>query len=249
MPVRYGSLPFAEAIAFFRQKLNMPSERWADVWRDAHNRAFMVAGATKTDLLADLRGAVDKAISEGQSLGAFQKAFKEIVARHGWEHTGPASWRSRVIFETNLRQSYNAGRDDQIERIKHKRPYALYRHGAREVERLVMPSSVGGAGARVRRLRREGAYIAWIFFMLFAMSIAAVMLALSLAGTDFETGVVLTVAALSNTGPLANVATASPIAYAPLGDGAKMILAAAMVLGRLETLAIIAMLNRDFWRA
>ncbi|MGT4071588.1 UNVERIFIED_CONTAM: F protein, partial [Aeromonas hydrophila] len=65
MPVRYGSLPFEEAIAFFRQKLDMPSERWADVWRDAHNRAFIVAGATKTDLLADLRGAVDKAISEG----------------------------------------------------------------------------------------------------------------------------------------------------------------------------------------
>ncbi|WP_279488086.1 hypothetical protein [Aeromonas veronii] len=43
-PVRYGSLPFAEAIAFFRQKLDMPSERWADVWRDAHNLAFMVAG-------------------------------------------------------------------------------------------------------------------------------------------------------------------------------------------------------------
>ncbi|WFO52764.1 phage minor head protein [Aeromonas veronii] len=132
MPVRYGSLPFAEAIAFFRQKLDMPSERWADVWRDAHNRAFMVAGVTKTDLLADLRGAVDKAISEGQSIGAFQKAFKEIVARHGWEHTGPASWRSRVIFETNLRQSYNAGREEQSQRIKHKRPYALYRHGDSE---------------------------------------------------------------------------------------------------------------------
>ncbi|MEG0007957.1 MAG: phage minor head protein [Aeromonas sp.] len=132
MPVRYGSLPFAEAIAFFRQKLDMPSERWTDIWRDAHNRAFMVAGATKTDLLADLRGAVDKAISEGQSVGAFQKAFKEIVARHGWAHTGPASWRSQVIFETNLRQSYNAGREEQIERIKHKRPYALYRHGDSE---------------------------------------------------------------------------------------------------------------------
>ncbi|WP_349917729.1 phage head morphogenesis protein [Aeromonas veronii] len=132
MPVRYGSLPFAEAIAFFRQKLDMPSERWADVWRDAHNRAFMVAGATKTDLLADLRGAVDKAISEGQSLGSFQKAFQDIVARHGWAHTGPASWRSQVIFETNLRQSYNAGREEQIERIKHKRPYALYRHGNSE---------------------------------------------------------------------------------------------------------------------
>ncbi|WP_457936449.1 phage head morphogenesis protein [Aeromonas veronii] len=135
MPVRYGSLPFAEAIAFFRQKLDMPSERWADVWRNAHNRAFMVA-ATKTDLLADLRGAVSKAISEGRWMGAFQKAFKEIVARHGWEHTSPASWRSRVIFKSNLRQSYNAGREEQIQRIKHKRPYALYRRGDSSTQEL-----------------------------------------------------------------------------------------------------------------
>ena len=70
MPVRYGSLPFKEAIAFFRQKLDMPSERWADVWRDAHNRAFMVAGATKTDLLADLRGADPFRQGGGRPYGA-----------------------------------------------------------------------------------------------------------------------------------------------------------------------------------
>jgi hypothetical protein len=129
MPVRYGSLPFTEAIQFFRQKLDMPTQRWDEIWRDAHNRAFIVAGATKTDLLADLRGAVDKAISEGKSLGWFKREFKTLVTRHGWEHTGTASWRSRLIYETNLRQSYNAGREEQIQRIKHKRPFALYRHG------------------------------------------------------------------------------------------------------------------------
>ncbi len=132
MPVRYGSLPFQEQIDFFRQKLNLPTEHWNDIWRDAHDRAFVVAGATKTDLLADLRGAVDKAISEGKSLNWFKQEFKNIVAKHGWEHNGPADWRSRVIFETNLRQSYSAGREVQIEKIKHKRPYALYRHGGSE---------------------------------------------------------------------------------------------------------------------
>jgi trk system potassium uptake protein TrkH len=34
----------------------------------------------------------------------------------------------------------------------------------------------------------------------------------------------------------------------PLSDAAKLILAGAMVLGRLETLAIIALLNPGFWR-
>ena len=56
--------------------------------------------------------------------------------------------------------------------VKLLRVYALFRHGERELERLIHPSSIGGTGHEARRLRREGAYLAWIFFMLFAMSIA-----------------------------------------------------------------------------
>lgn len=133
--------------------------------------------------------------------------------------------------------------------VKLLRVYALYKHGQRELEKLVHPSSIGGAGATGRQFRREGAYVAWIFFMLFAMSIAAVMLALSLTGLAFEPALVLTIAALSTTGPLAHIAGEVAISYATLGDGAKLILAASMVLGRLETLAIIALLNPAFWRS
>ena len=133
--------------------------------------------------------------------------------------------------------------------VKLLRVYALYTHGLRELDRLVHPSSVGGSGAFARHLRTRGAYIAWIFFMLFAMSIAAVMLALSLTGLDFDTSVVLTISALSNTGPLARVAGEVPLSYAALSDTAKTILTASMVLGRLEALAIIALLNPEFWRS
>ncbi len=60
---------------------------------------------------------------------------------------------------------------------------------------------------------------------------------------------VLAVSALSNTGPLADVAAENPIAYSGIPDAAKMVLAAVMVLGRLETLALIALLNPEFWRS
>ena len=133
--------------------------------------------------------------------------------------------------------------------VKLLRVYVLYMHGRRELERLVHPNSVGGSGQRARRLRREGAYVAWIFFMLFAISIAAVMLALSLSGLDFEQSVVLSIAALSTTGPLAGMAGESALSYASLSETVKLILAASMVLGRLETLAIIALLNPEFWRS
>ncbi len=132
--------------------------------------------------------------------------------------------------------------------VKLLRIYALYKHGLREMEKLVHPSSVGGSGRTARHIRRRGAYVAWIFFMLFALSVALVMSALSLTGIPFDASVVLTVAALSTTGPLAAVGGEVPILYSALGPAAQVILAMAMVLGRLETLALIALLNPNVWR-
>lgn len=132
--------------------------------------------------------------------------------------------------------------------VKLLRVWALYTQAEREMERLVHPNSVGGAGQAARRLRRQGAEIAWIFFMLFAMSIALVSATLALTGQDFESAMVLAVAALSTTGPLAQVGAEAAIPLAPLEGAAKGVLMAAMVLGRVETLALIALLNPDFWR-
>jgi trk system potassium uptake protein TrkH len=133
--------------------------------------------------------------------------------------------------------------------VKLLRVWALYTQAAREMEKLVHPSSVGGSGQAARRLRRQGAEIAWIFFMLFAMSIALVSAALALSGLDFEEAMILSVAALSTTGPLVTVGLEESLSLAALWPEAKAILMAAMVLGRLETLALIALLNPDFWRA
>jgi len=123
--VKYGSLPFNESIDFFRNKLNVPTERWADIWQSGHNSGFMVAGALKDDLLNDFRQAVDSAIAEGKSITWFKKEFKNIVARHGWSHTGDANWRSNIIYDTNMRQSYNAGRFNQLQHFD----YWQYKHG------------------------------------------------------------------------------------------------------------------------
>ena len=55
-------------------------------------------------------------------------------------------------------------------------------------------------------------------------------------------------AGLSTTGPLLDVAVSTPISVIDLGGTAKGIFVAAMVLGRLEMLAIIALLTPDLWR-
>lgn len=132
--------------------------------------------------------------------------------------------------------------------VKLLRVYALFLHGKRELERLVHPSSVGGAGPTMRRLRREGAYLAWIFFMLFAISIALVTAALTLAGLEFEPALILGIAALTTNGPIAQFATETPISYSGLSEPGKVILGLTMVLGRIETIALLALLAPDSWR-
>ena len=132
--------------------------------------------------------------------------------------------------------------------VKLLRVYALFRHGERELDRLIHPNSVGGSGQSARRLRREGAYLAWIFFMLFALSIAILVAALALVGIEFETALILTLGALTTTGPLTSVAATEPIALALLPAAAKAILGVAMVIGRLELLAILVLLAPDSWR-
>lgn len=112
--------PFQDQLDFFRSKLNLPTERWDDIMRAAHDRAFIVAGAAKADLLQDLRRSVDDAIAKGISIGEFRRQFAEIVARHGWTGwtgqgtAGGQAWRTRVIYQTNLQTSYAAGRWRQL---------------------------------------------------------------------------------------------------------------------------------------
>lgn len=131
MTISQGSLPFQQQIDYFKGKTNLPSRAWTDLYAAEHDWAFVVAGATKRDLLADMRGAVEKAIATGRTLEQFRKDFDKIVGQHGWEYNGGRAWRTQTIFETNLRQSYNAGREAQMAdpELRKARPYGLYRHG------------------------------------------------------------------------------------------------------------------------
>lgn len=132
--------------------------------------------------------------------------------------------------------------------VKLLRIYALYKLGRREMDRLSDPSSVGGGGEAARQMRGEGAFVAFVFFMLFALSLGALNLVLAGLGMPFERALVLSVSALTTTGPMAEVTQLSERGWGGLGDATKVALATAMVVGRLETLALLAFLVPTAWR-
>lgn len=121
---------FREQIVYFLRKANVPTQAWTDLWQADHDTGFMVAGAAEAELLQDLREAVQAAIVDGESIQQFRKRFDQIVERYGWSYKGGRNWRTRVIYQTNLRTSYAAGRWAQLTSDAGRKafPYWQYLH-------------------------------------------------------------------------------------------------------------------------
>lgn len=125
-PASYGSLPFREQNEFLRRKL--PDVDYWAVRGAAHDHSFVVAGANRTDLVADIHQVLQRAMDDGDTLESFRENFFAVLDHYGWQPEGGRAWRSRVIYETNLRTSYAAGRYQQLQAVKATRPYWQYEH-------------------------------------------------------------------------------------------------------------------------
>lgn len=137
MTIEALSLPPREAIAFLLQKGSVGTRRWDDVWKAGHTRAFMVAGVQAGDLLEGVRRAVQRGIAEGTTLAAFRADLQPLLERLGWAARGEGyvGWRTRLVYETNLRSAYAAGDYEQRTEpeVLEAFPYWRYRHsGARD---------------------------------------------------------------------------------------------------------------------
>ncbi|MDY0063211.1 MAG: phage minor head protein [Myxococcota bacterium] len=86
-----------------------------------------MSGCTLADL--PFPKAIDSALTKGTTYQDFRKRFDELAK--GWSHNGTAGWRSRVIYQTNLRTADQAGRYKQMTdpEVLVARPLWQYFHG------------------------------------------------------------------------------------------------------------------------
>lgn len=125
--------------------------------------------------------------------------------------------------------------------VKLLRLHAMARMGRLEVERLLHPRMVDPGSDYDRFLARDGALAAWLFAMVFAIVAVALVGVLLLVLPRLEDALIYVVAALTTTGPLVQVAGDSALQWSALPDAARLVLAGAMILGRLEILVILAL--------
>ncbi len=87
------------------------------------------------------------------------------------------------------------------------------------------------------------------FFGLFVVTMGILSVLLGMTGLDFVTALSGAATALANIGPGLGEQIGPAGNFADINDTAKWILAAAMLIGRLELLAVYAILTVSFWRA
>ncbi len=118
----------------------------------------------------------------------------------------------------------------------------IMRRAREELRRLISPGAVFGR----RRVANELGV--WIHFLVFTMTLAFLLMALSIGGHPFDLAAAAATAALANAGPLISLAADHADGYAVFEEPLRWLLIVGMILGRLEGAVALALVNRAFWR-
>lgn len=128
------------AVAYMKSKGYAITWNWQEMLDQAHDQAFTVAKAMRLDLLSDIRGALETALQDGQTLTQFIKALQPTLESQGWwgkqvivDSSGGAELvqlgsprRLKTIYQTNLQSAYMAGRKASMEETTDTHPYWMY---------------------------------------------------------------------------------------------------------------------------
>ncbi len=236
-----GSLPF---LLYFQVVRGRPLA----LWRDSQVRWFfaILAAAIGCMTLYQISGN-DLPLAQSLRFTAFN--VTSIMTGTGYVTDDYGQWGGFavvlfffVMFIGGCAGSTSCG-------IKIFRFQVLYAAAHSQMSRLLQPHGVFVANFNRRPIPDSVMDSVMSFFFLFALSFAVMAVLLSLMGLDFLTAVSGAATAISNVGPGLGDVIGPSGTFAPLPDMAKWLLAAGMLLGRLELLTVMVLFTRTFWRS
>lgn len=117
-----------------------------------------------------------------------------------------------------------------------------------QVNRLYMPHRVVPLTYNSKPVDADAMVSVMSFGFLYIASILLVALGLGAFGLDLVTSISGAATAIGNVGPGLGDVIGPAGNFSTVPDGAKWVLSAAMLLGRLEFFTVLVLLNRAFWR-
>lgn len=123
----------------------------------------------------------------------------------------------------------------------------LFRHFATDIGRLTHPSRVIPVKFRGRLIPDRAFLSIWMYFFGYTILLGLVILAFGLSGMDFELATIAGAAGLSNMGPLLTI-TSLEASYSDFTDTQLTLFSFIMLIGRVEVLALMAVMFPSAWR-
>jgi trk system potassium uptake protein TrkH len=132
--------------------------------------------------------------------------------------------------------------------IKIFRFIVLHAIAKNQIARLIRPHGVFVPIFNGRPVSETAAIAVMAYVFMFGLSFSIFALLLAMLGLDHLTAMSAAVTALANVGPGLGEIIGPAGNFSTLPEGAKWLLSAAMLLGRLELFTVLVLFTRAFWR-
>ena len=235
-----GSLPF---VLYLRAMSGRP---WV-LFQDIQVRAFLGIVIVIVALMVAWR-VWSGGVTTVDAIRTASFNVVSIITGTGYSTTGYDGWGAFatatfffIMFIGGCAGSTTCG-------IKVFRFQVLYITAHAQLRRLVQPHGVFVPHFNRRPVEQDVATSVMSFFFLFVVCFGVLALALGALGLDFITAVSGAATAICNVGPALGETIGPSGTFAPLPDAAKWVLAAGMLLGRLELFTILVLFTPSFWR-
>lgn len=234
-----GALP----LALYVQTLRGAGEMF---WNDPQVKSFvtMLAGVSVVMALW-LAARGDYGFFEALTLTAFN--VTSIVTTAGFASTDYTLWGSFGIMAFFILMFLGGCTGSTSGGMKMFRLQILGTLFRTQLRQTLYPHVAQTLRYGERTVSREIVFSVALFVFVYLASMLVVALALAAFGLDFITAISSAVTAIANVGPGLGPIVGPAGNFASLPDGPKLIMAFAMLLGRLELLTILVMFSKDYW--
>ena len=235
-----GSLPFVAYIRTLRG-------REPFIWRDSQVRTMLgIMMAASAVLVAVLWLGNGSPFFDSLRLVLFNVV--SVVTTSGYAAADYQLWGSLSVGIFFLLAFVGGCTGSTAGGVKIFRFQVLWIVGQAQLRHLLQPHRVAPISYGGRALPDDIAPSVLAFLFVFVGGVAVLSLGLTAFGLDLVTSLSGAVSALANVGPGLGPIIGPAGTYATLPDGAKWLLAAGMLLGRLELFTILVLFQRAFWR-
>jgi len=236
-----AALPFSVYMLAMRGDL-------AAFWRDGQVRSFLILVVTLVAIMTLYLAWSDR-YSDGPALRYAAFNVVSILTGTGYATTAYDAWGPFAVAFFFCIMFIGGCAGSTTCAIKIFRFQVAFVALRAFINEMIRPHNVAPMRYNNRPLPESAVYSVLSFFFLFFAVFAVTALLLAAMGEDMTTAVSAAATAVANVGPGLGSNVGPGGNFASLSPGAKWVLSAAMLIGRLEILTVLVLFAPGFWRS